>query len=351
MGMENQNVERVAHDAVAKKPIAVGGLANPLNDSRFLRAAETHGPGVGEALVLEGETDGRATRWGVVERQRLGLRAAVAFACPEFDDGATDPSSWEPFLRALDSRGNAILRMSNHATVRLDPANLDAIQAACDGNGWTLIRKRFGTYVLDCRVTEEERRSRMHKSQRQAVNRGVRTGLVAERLGAADLNDYLDISDATYSRQGMAPVSHEYLAGLMHIPEHFRFYVVRTADGEPQAACLLAMVGDIGTAMHGGCGNRPVPYAGAFLEDAIATAIAQDGYAGYDLGGVDLDSDEPKAVGIRKFKERMGGDLQEHTEIEIELKPLRARALKKALGWYHSLNQKRSAVQTRPGRS
>ncbi len=316
---------------------------DPFNEWPFLRAAQHHGPGHGRARRLEIRTRSQeVSHWGVIERSKFGFRAAVAYARPSTRPDSSRSEVWDHALRELASSGNDLVRMNNHATVRLTADDHACVRDIARRNAWRLSTERFGTYVIDLALDAGTRLKRMHKSHRQSIAAAARAGLELVTLKTHEISEYLRVSDATYERQGRVGISHEYLRGLAAIEHGFRFYACRDARGETQVVSVVALVGDKAIGLHGGSGNRPTRGAGQWCEHAIADALAEDGFAVYDLGGVDPFAQTPKAIGIREFKARFGGTLEYHDAIEIAFRPRRAKLIEWGLAGARALARSRA---------
>lgn len=66
-------------------------------------------------------------------------------------------------------------------------------------------------------------------------------------------------------------------------------------------------------------------YAGDFLYWEMIRWCHDQGFEYFDLSGVSPDPDDPKEKGIRRFKEKWGGDLIEYREINAPIRRLRWR--------------------------
>ncbi len=310
---------------------ADGGARNPFIERAYLEAARLHGPGHGQAVLIETRERDRA-RWGVVERSRFGMRGAVAFAGASFAPDADRRACWSELLDQLAARRNVVARFGSISSVRIPAGEIEMMKILARDRRWGISETRYGTYVVDLSRGESEIFDGIHSSCRRGIKFGDKGGLKLERMtGDGSVDEYMALSDATFARYGLAGPPRPYVEALYAIPSLFRFYAARGPDGVAHSVAIIACSDTGSFYLHGGSGSRSARGAGNWIHWEMMRDLAKDGSASYDLGGVDLDDRFPQSRGIREFKGSFGGVLERYTTVDIVFAPLRFRAVQFAL--------------------
>jgi hypothetical protein len=169
----------------------------------------------------------------------------------------------------------------------------------------------FGTFVLDITRDEEELFAGVHRKHRARIRRAEGAGLSSEsdpRLTA----EAHALCSSTMARSGLhfprLPRLQRMLAGL---GEHVDVRIGRV-DGEPHAALISVLSRWGAHALYSGTAPDPAPGASNLLHWHAILHAKEHGAPSYDFMGVRLDPDPAsKHGGIRRFKERFGGELIE----------------------------------------
>ncbi len=303
----------------------------------FLEGSRHHGPGGATIVLLEATSpDGGHARWGVIERTKLGQRGAFAWAAPEFRGGDRQ-AMWNALLKALDRRGNIMLRMKASVSLRMGVEDADAVVHAGKEAKWVVKPSAVATYSLDLTRAGDKAFGDMHPSHRRKIKSARKAGLELIRVPDDRLDEVVAVSNTTYEARGLEPPRAAYIHALHAVPSHFRFFAAVDPEDRMQALAIVAMNGKSGLYLHGGSGSRDVTGSGNFLHWEVSRALAKDGFTRYDLGGIELDDADDASKGIREFKAAFGGRLEKYPAFDVDFAPLKSRIIQGGLSFARRL--------------
>lgn len=194
------------------------------------------------------------------------------------------------------------------------------------------------TFHVDLRQPQEALWQGLKSSARKNLRKLLEGGgLVSLPLDTpADVAAYWEMLVATQRRSGRF-VSYRTLAdfeakfwGQPHREGVLRGLLVRTTEGEPVAGlCFRAFNGwiqELGVA-YSEFGIQHKLYGQDLIKWALMCWGHEQGYARYDLMGVEVGSEDPKRRAIYQFKEKWGGELVEYRSFAKVYSPWRAAAI------------------------
>ena len=310
---------------------AAGAARSPLQAPAFLRALAAAGGA--EPLLLRVVEDGRVAAHALLlETRMLGFGSWNGVGAPLLQPGASWEDAWEALVEAALARGVVSASWRDLTFTRLEADSLAAAQRACEARGGVATRWPFASRRVDLAPSPDALWAGMHRKHRHAARQaeaaGVRAGPVPPE-GFAPA--YAPLSDATWARSGAEGPPAAYFERLVRIPgvvPHLAF----DAGGVPVAGAVVATGLDgVAVYLHG-ASSHEVSGAGTLLQWRVLQDLRARGAAAYDLGGDPLPGgpdDTPRAAGIRRFKERLGGASTTWERLHLQVDPAgyaRARA-------------------------
>lgn len=192
----------------------------------------------------------------------------------------------------------------------------EAVETALVARGWSPTRQ--ATILLDLRAPEETLWRALKPAARKALAKCDRDGVKVRRLLADEpLETYLELLRETRQRLGFG------------LPPYYPSETMRRAFRGTGAvsevfvaerdACMLGGLGIIGFGPAvieiAAAQSRVALVEKLYTNDAIKWAVIrwarEAGFRWYDLGGIDPDPSDQKAMAIRQFKEKWGGAVVE----------------------------------------
>lgn len=243
-----------------------------------------------------------------------------------------------PTLAALLGEVDAAARREGVGAVeRVTPpltAPADAYERAYAERGYA--GQRAATILVELQQPRDLLWRGLHPSARKAVARCRRQGVTIRRLAPDEpLDRYLEVLRETRARLGL-PMPPTYPCDS--IREAFRDTAARCEvfvaeqDGRMLGGLgVLAfgtVVHEIAVAQSGDALERHL-YTGDAIKWAVIEWARQAGFRSYDLGGIDLAPADPKAAGIRRFKEKWGGRTVEYPRYDRERRGVAATVFRR----------------------
>ena len=174
----------------------------------------------------------------------------------------------------------------------------------------------YGNVVIDLTQSEERLWQAVHHKHRNVVRNAIKQG-VTIRSGVEHLETAYRLTLASFMRSARSPVQRRRVAARMDYAEFRRLvdglgeYVkvlVAEHQGVPQSAAVMPYSGHSAYYLHGGSVEKPLTGASNLLQWEAIRMFRQLGVQRYNFFGVRVAPDPgSKAEGIRKFKERFGG--------------------------------------------
>lgn len=314
--------EDVADEATRASP-------SPLQAPALARAFEAAG---GNALMLR-VLDGEAVLAHalLLETRPLGFGTWAGLGAPVLRPGARPGTVWAALVAAGRARGVVSASWRDLTLTRLDDEALGAARAACEALGGAASSIPFQAQRLDLARPLDALWAGLHRKHRNAVRlaeaAGVETGPVPCD-GFAEA--YAPLADATWARSGREGPPAAYYESLVR-NDGILPYLARDANGAPVAGAIVALGAGGAAYLHGASSNAQSG-ASTLLQWRILRDLHERGIPAYDLGGdapPGAPDDTPRAAGIRRFKERFGGEAHAWQRLHLQLDPAayeRARA-------------------------
>lgn len=295
--------------------------ASPFASPDFARAFAAAGD---EALLVRvlREEAVLAHAW-VLETRAHGFASWSGLGAPVLRPHASAVEVWSQLLRAARARDVVSASWRDLTLTRLDDAALAAATSACEALGGLARVMPFLARRLDVMVSTEALWAGLHRKHRNAVRAAEAAGVEAgpaPRQGF--VADYAPLSAATWARSGRGGAPEAYYACLV-ASESFVPYLARDAEGAPVAGAIVAVGGEEAVYLHG-ASVPDAPGASTLLQWRILQDLHARGIRSYDLGGdvaPGAPDDTPRAAGIRRFKERFGGEARVSHAIHLQLDP------------------------------
>ena len=188
-----------------------------------------------------------------------------------------------------------------------------------------LERKRWATYIVDLQQSEDSAWKNLKHAARKAVNKASKDGIRVERVvDETQLRALHDFNREERSKMGLKTYSYN---NSLVMWKHLRkgscveIFVAYHED---------RMIGSLGIWHYNGnlyefaSVQSEYAYENKLCSgDAIKWEIIkwgiQNGYRWYNLAGVNPEPKTPKEEGIRRFKEKWGGEYKEYFEYSLHL--------------------------------
>lgn len=271
---------------------------------------------VGHALLLETRAHGFGS-WS-------GLGGPVLRA---------DVDVWPALVEAGLARGVVSASWRDLTLTRLGAAEVARARSACEARGGAVALRPMLARVLSLKPGTEALFAGLHRKHRNAVRLAEASGVVAGRASRHGFAaEYVPLSASTWARSGQDGPPAPYFEALLR-SDGFVPYLARDASGAPVAAAIVAQGEKSATYLHGASSNA-APGASTLLQWRIVEDLATQGVVSYDLGGDPVPGeadDTPRAEGIRRFKERFGGESVTYARLHLQLDPAGYARAKAAL--------------------
>jgi hypothetical protein len=180
------------------------------------------------------------------------------------------------------------------------------------------VAAQYGNLVVDLTKSEEELWQAVHRKHRSVIRNAVREG-VTIASGIEHLDTAYNLTLASFMRSANGLVGRSRVKARLNHDEFCRVaqglgeYVqvlVAERQGVPQCAAVIPFSGHSAYYMHGGSVAKPVLGASNLLQWEAMRRFRELGVRRYNFYGVRIAPESgSKAEGIRKFKERFGGQL------------------------------------------
>jgi len=179
-------------------------------------------------------------------------------------------------------------------------------------------RQKWATYQIDLNQDEQALWRGLKAAARKSVKKAQREGLAVKQIQTIDelkTDFYVPYQDFE-SAAGRATNPWFSFEATWRLDEQklYRFYAAR--DSKDNVMAVLGMYIFNGVATEIASGLSPVAFAQKipaqdFLHWEMIGAAKNAGCQHFDLAGVDPDPEDQKAIGIRRFKEKWGGEYVE----------------------------------------
>lgn len=169
---------------------------------------------------------------------------------------------------------------------------------------------KFGSYVVDLHMSEEELFSGLHSKHRNVIRKAEKEGLVVSH-GKKYLVDCYNLINETFSRQGMQSPTLENIQKLNDLQDNVSFTVVKVGNEIHGCAIFIWNKNHSCYYLHGG--SIKLPHSGAMnlLHWETILRMKKNNVNSYDFVGARLNPDSGSRLeGIQRFKLRFGGELK-----------------------------------------
>jgi lipid II:glycine glycyltransferase (peptidoglycan interpeptide bridge formation enzyme) len=166
----------------------------------------------------------------------------------------------------------------------------------------------YRTFVLRVDDSEEDIRKRLRKSFRRDVKYAEKAGIEIKQAGSKEFCDILEklylLSLQRKKFKGLNP--QEFIRPQLMLSNDEKMNItVAYCDGEPVAVHLASNLGDTAVVLLAASNEKGLACGASYLVwYSGAVSALRAGMRGYDLGGIDPDSNP----NVYQFKSRMGGD-------------------------------------------
>lgn len=171
---------------------------------------------------------------------------------------------------------------------------------------------KFGTYLVDLSLTEEELFANLHSKHRNVVRKAQTEGVIVEH-GQDKAVDAINLMQDTFSRQNkVSGLGLSMIKQMEPLGDMVDYWVAKDADGTLQgSAILLWNKGNSCYYMHGGSAPHTKPGAMNLLMWEAMKCMKERGVKWFDFVGARVTT-EPgsKLEGIQRFKSRFGATMK-----------------------------------------
>ena len=170
---------------------------------------------------------------------------------------------------------------------------------------------KFGSYILDLSIEEEELFKKLHTKHRNVIKKSQKNG-VTIKCNISNFNNCVSIIQQTLQRQGLGSPSTKYFETLRDsLNNNVEFYLAEK-DNEVQGVAIILWDKNSAYYLYGGTIEHPYTGSMNLLQWEVIKNMKNRGVRKYDFVGARI-APEPnsKYEGIQRFKKRFGGDLKE----------------------------------------
>ena len=175
----------------------------------------------------------------------------------------------------------------------------------------------YGNLVVDLAKSEEQLWQGVHRKHRSVIRNAIREG-VTIRSGIEHLDTAYNLTLASFLRSATgfigrsrirARLSHREFCRVANGLGEYAHVLIAEHQGVAQCAAVIPFSDHSAYYMHGGSVAKPVLGASNLLQWEAMRRFREMGVRRYNFFGARIDPPKgSKAEGIRKFKERFGGD-------------------------------------------
>lgn len=171
---------------------------------------------------------------------------------------------------------------------------------------------KFGTYLVDLSLTEEELFANLHSKHRNVVRKAQSEGIIVEH-GPDKAIDAINLMQDTFSRQNkVSGLSLSMIKQMEPLGNMVDYWVAKDAEGNLQgSAIFLWNKGNSCYYMHGGSAQHTKPGAMNLLMWEAMRCMKEREVKWFDFVGARVTT-EPgsKLEGIQRFKSRFGATMK-----------------------------------------
>lgn len=306
----------------AERDALTAAAATPFQTPDYASAFDAAGATTlaARATDAEGNLTGHAL---LLEETFFGFKTWLGLGDPHLREPATREAFWEALLRAAAIRGVVSAAWRDLTTTRLDTHDAAALRRAAAKRGGLATQQKFVTSCIRLDATADDRWTRLHRKHRNAIRHAQTDGVTAgpaPREGFA--KTFTALSDETWARSDRPGPAGAYYERLLE-NEWARPYVATDANGTPAAAAIVTHWQQHAVYLHGASTTQTAG-ASTLLQWTILQDLQRNRIASYDLGGSPhptSPSDTERTAGIRRFKERFGGDVQAWNTCHVKVHP------------------------------
>ena len=164
---------------------------------------------------------------------------------------------------------------------------------------------------------------------RTPVRKSAKQGLALQHVNSLeDLREFYQLVTEWRKEEGFPSYRFErYKEMFMNMRSHCEFFLVKQAECVAAGAGLIHFNGQahILTPVMSSVARRERVYAGDFLYWEMIQWCHENGFSVFDLQGIATTPSSNKETGIRRFKEKWGGQVIEYPVFSAVLKPGRWR--------------------------
>ena len=175
--------------------------------------------------------------------------------------------------------------------------------------------KKWGTYLIDTGKDEDEIFKSIDKKAREKVNKARKMGLTVSTYNQTEefVRDCIDVYESAGIKTN---IDHRLRRTLeMDSKNYYQFYLVKDPAGRNLAVVGSYIFNKVATRMASSlspvCREENIPAQDLITWESIADAHRR-GCLYFNMAGVNPDSTDTKELGVRKFKEKWGGDYSEY---------------------------------------
>lgn len=293
-----------------------GAAATPFQTLPYARALDAIKGDVRVARVVEGS---RVLGHAIVRYEEpLGYARWDGVGVPAV---RSDPAAfWEALVAAARARRIVSLAWREPTVTRYTVEHAIAVKGACERTGARVVIGELHGHLLPLAQGAEAAWQGFDRRHRNAVRHAERDGVRVER-GAPDFAEaFATLAAATWARSGRTSLPRAYFERLVEEGRGWiSTYLARDAAGGPVAGAIVAREGQGALYLHG-ASVPAAPGASTLLQWTIVRELAHARVARYDLGAGQppgSPGDDVHEQGIRRFKERFGGEAQRRPTVHV----------------------------------
>lgn len=171
---------------------------------------------------------------------------------------------------------------------------------------------KFGSYIVDLTLTEDELFKGLHSKHRNVVRKAMSDGIEIFH-GQEYATDAIKIMQETFGRQNkVSGLDDSMIKRMLPLGENVDYWVAKDSDGNLQgSAIFLWNNGHSCYYMHGGSAAHTKPGAMNLLIWEAMKCMKERGVLVFDFVGARITTDPgSKLEGIQRFKSRFGSTLK-----------------------------------------
>lgn len=201
---------------------------------------------------------------------------------------------------------------------------------------------RFGTYIVDLSLTEEELFKKVHSKHRNVIRKAEKDGIIIEE-SANFFHDCVSLIQSTLARQNMIVPEQSSYHYLLSLGKYAEYWIAKDCEGNLQGCAILLWTPNSNCYyLYGGSAHCAHNGAMSLLMWRAMLSMKERGVNFFDFFGARVRPlPGSKQEGIQRFKSRFGATMRTGYIFKIPINPVKYYFLNLSLKIYSFLKYRR----------